>query len=142
MRLTDLGAKLTRAQEQLDAAVKQHTDEKSGFGVNFQNVSQSVDASQRAIVVVSERSDADGMALLQRQSKTETAMQHVRCNSQRMEMGEKVDEMISNFPLKLRPSRTLSSLVGLTRTMTSDLLVRLGSRVLSVLRGNIVVLSS
>ena len=43
--------------------------------------------------------------------------------------------MISNFPLKFRPSRTLSSLEGLTRTTTSDLPVRLGSCVLSVLRG-------
>ena len=77
-RLTDLGAKLTRDQEQLDAAVKQHAVEKSVFGVNFQGVSESVDALQRAIVLVSARSDANGMALLQRQSKTETAMHRVR----------------------------------------------------------------
>ena len=56
--LVDLGAKLTRGQEQLDAAVKQHAVEKSVFGVNFQDVSESVDALQRAMVVVSERSDA------------------------------------------------------------------------------------
>ena len=74
----DLGAKLTRDQEQLDAAVKQHAVEKSVFGVNFLDVSESVDALQRAIVVVSARSDANGMALLQRQSKTETAMHRVR----------------------------------------------------------------
>ena len=42
-RLTDLAAKFTRAQEQLD--------EVSVFGVNFQDVSESVDASQTAIVV-------------------------------------------------------------------------------------------
>ena len=34
-RLTDFGAKLARAQEQLDAAVKQRADEKSVVGVNF-----------------------------------------------------------------------------------------------------------
>ena len=74
--LTDLD-KLTRTQEQLDAAAKQRADEKSVFGVNFQNVCESVDALQRAIVVVSARSDAVGMALLQRQSKTEADMHRV-----------------------------------------------------------------
>ena len=74
--LTDLD-KLTRAQEQLDAAAKQRADEKSVFGVNFQDVCESVDALQRANVVVSARSDAVGMALLQRQSKTEAAMHRV-----------------------------------------------------------------
>ena len=63
-RPTELAARFTRAQEQLDAAVKQRAHEKSVFGVNFQDVSESVDASQRAIVVVSARSDADGMALI------------------------------------------------------------------------------
>jgi len=76
-RLTDLGAKLARAQEQLDASVKQRADEKSVFDVNFKDVSESVDALQRAIQVVSARSDADGMALLQRESKSETAMHRV-----------------------------------------------------------------
>ena len=47
------------------------------FGVNFQDVCESVDALQRAIVVVSARSDAVGMALLQRQSKSEAAMHRV-----------------------------------------------------------------
>ena len=75
-RLTDLD-KLTRAQEQLDAAAKQRADEKSVFGVNFQDVCESVEALQRAIVVVSARSDAVGMALLQRQSKIEAAMHRV-----------------------------------------------------------------
>ena len=65
LRLTDLGAKLTRAHVQLDAAVKQRADEKSVFG----DVSESVDALQRAIVVVSARSDADGMASLQTSPK-------------------------------------------------------------------------
>ena len=46
-RLTDLAARFTRAQEQLDAAVKQRVDEVSVFGVNFQDVSESVDALQR-----------------------------------------------------------------------------------------------
>ena len=76
-RLTDLGAKLARAQEQLDASVKQRADEKSVFDVNFKDVSESVDALQRAIEVVSARSDAGGMALLQRESKSETAMHRV-----------------------------------------------------------------
>ena len=67
---------MTRAQEQLDASVKQRTDEKSVFDVNFQD-EKSVDALQRALEVVSARSDADGMALLQRKSKTETAMHRV-----------------------------------------------------------------
>ena len=58
--------------------MKQHAVEKSVFGINFQDVGESVDALQRAIVVVSARSDANGMALLQRQSKTETAMHRVR----------------------------------------------------------------
>ena len=58
--------------------MKQRADEKSVFSVNFQDVSESVDASQRATVVVSAHSDADGMALLQRVSKTETAMHRVR----------------------------------------------------------------
>ena len=75
--LIDLGGKLTRDQEQLDAAVKQHSVEKSVFGVNLLDVSESVDALQRAIVVVSARSDANGMALLQRESKTETGMHRV-----------------------------------------------------------------
>ena len=77
-RLADLGAKLTRDQEQLDAAVKQHAVEKSVFGVNFHDLSEPVDALQKAIVVLSARSDANGMALLQRQSKTETTMHRVR----------------------------------------------------------------
>ena len=130
-----LRAKLTRDQEQLDAAVKQHAVEKSVFRVNVQDVSKSVDAMQRAIVVVSARSDANGMALLQRQSKTETAMHRVRLPFSKNIGGKKVDEMISNFLLKFLPSRTLSSLQGPTRTMTSDLPVRLGSCVLSELRG-------
>ena len=67
---------MTRAQEQLDATAKQRADKKSVFDVNFQDV-LSVDALQRAIGVVSARSDADGMALLQRKSKTETAMDRV-----------------------------------------------------------------
>ena len=57
--LIDLGAKLTRDQQQLDAAVLITV-----FGVIFHDVSESVDALQRAIVVVSARSDANGMALL------------------------------------------------------------------------------
>ena len=77
-RLTDLAARFTRAQEQLDAEVKQRADEVSVFGVNFQDVSESFDALQRAIVVVFARSVADDMALLQRQSKTETAMHRVK----------------------------------------------------------------
>ena len=76
--LIDLGAKLTRDQEQPDAALKQHAVKKSVFVGNFQDVSEPVDALQRAIVVVSARSDANGMALLQRHSKTETAMHRVR----------------------------------------------------------------
>ena len=97
-RLTDLD-KLIRAQEQLDAAVKQRAAEKSVFGVKFQDVSESVDALQRAIVVVSARSDEVGMALLRRQSKTGTAMHRVMVvflKEQRWR--KKVDEMISNFP--------------------------------------------
>ena len=43
-RPTELAARFTRAQEQLDAAVKQRAHEKSVFGVNFQDVSESVDA--------------------------------------------------------------------------------------------------
>ena len=57
--LIDFGAKLTRDQEQLDAAVKQHAVEKSVFGVNFLDVSESVDAFKRATVVVSARSHAN-----------------------------------------------------------------------------------
>ena len=57
--------------------MKQRVDERSVFGVNFHDVSESVDALQRALVVVSACSDADGMALLQRQSKTGTAMHRV-----------------------------------------------------------------
>ena len=63
-------------QEQLDASVKQRADEKSVFDVNFQD-EKSVDALQRALEVVSARSDADGMALLQRKSKTD---RHASCN--------------------------------------------------------------
>ena len=47
-----VSGKPTRDREQLDAAVKQHTVEKSVFGVNLLDVSESVDALQRAIVVV------------------------------------------------------------------------------------------
>ena len=106
--LIDLGAMLTRDQEQLDAAVKKHAVEKSVFGVNFLDVSESVDALQRAIVVVSARSDANGMALLQRQSKTETAMHRVRLPFSKNIGGRGC----SNFPLKFLPSRTLFSLGG------------------------------
>ena len=119
--LIDLGAKLTINQEQLDAAVKQHADGKSVFGVNFQDVSESVDAMQRAIVVVSARSDANGMALLQRQSKTETAMHRVKVAlPKEQRWRKKVAELIPNFPLKFLPSRTLLPSKP-TRTMTSDL---------------------
>ena len=64
-RPTELVAKLTRAQEPLDATANQRAHEKSVFGVIFHDLSGSVDALQKAIVVVSARSDADGMALLQ-----------------------------------------------------------------------------
>ena len=106
VRLTDLGA-----QEQLDAAVKQRADEKYGFGVNFQDVSESVDALQRAIVVFSERSDADSMALLQRQSKTETAMHRVRLQFSKSRDGGKGTScsrifLLSSGPLeRFLPSR-------------------------------------
>ena len=65
---------MTRDQEQLDAAVKQRADEVSVFGVNFQDVSESVDAWQRAIEVVFARSVANDMALLQRLSALRTRM--------------------------------------------------------------------
>ena len=70
-------AKLTRAQEQLDTAERQRANEKSMYDVNFKDVSESVDALQRAIDVVSSRSDADGTALLQKMSKNEPAMHRV-----------------------------------------------------------------
>ena len=108
-RLTDLD-KLIRAQEHLDPAVKQRADEKSVFGVKSQDVSESVDALQRAIVVVSARSDAVGMALLKRQSKTGTAMHRVMVaflKEQRWR--KKVDEMISNFPLRSCPRECYQS---------------------------------
>ena len=63
-RLTDLGAKLTRDQRAAGCRSDAACCEKSVFSVNFQNVGESVDAMQRAIVVVSARSDADGVALL------------------------------------------------------------------------------
>ena len=43
-RPTEPVAKLTRAQEPLDATANQRAHEKSVFGVNFQDVSESVDA--------------------------------------------------------------------------------------------------
>ena len=64
-RPTELVAKLTRAQEPLDATANQRAHVKSVFGANFQDVSESGDDLQKAIEVVSARSDADGMALLQ-----------------------------------------------------------------------------
>ena len=79
--------------------------------INFQDVSESVDALQRAIVVVSARSDAVGMALLHRQSKTGTVMHRVMVAFlKEQKWRKKVDEMISNFPLKFLPSRMLSEL--------------------------------
>ena len=51
------------------------------------------------------------MALLQRQSKTETAMHRVMVALLKNREGEKkVDEMISDLPLKFLPSRTLLEL--------------------------------
>ena len=99
-RPTELAARFTRAQEQLDAAVKQRAHEKSVFGVNFHDLSGSVDALQRAIVVVSARSDADGMGVVANQSKTETAHAAREVAFLKEQKGrEKVDETTSIFPL-------------------------------------------
>ena len=54
--------------------MKQRADEKSVFG----DVSESVDALQRAIVVVSAGLRCRWYGVVANQSKTETAMQRVR----------------------------------------------------------------
>ena len=102
--------------------MKQHAVEKSVFGVNFQDVSELVDALQRAIVVVygALRCKLYGIVAETVQNWNRHALREVALLKEQR-WRKKVVKLVSNFPFEVLALANASSLEGLTRTMTSDL---------------------